>query len=233
MNLSRAILVVAIGVAVVVPLAAIVLIGIAGEVEPKVFHQEVLKASLQLFLIGVLGMLARELYKNYSTKKAEMQRAAEDARLKRAQEHNFRVSALNQLTQGYWGVKKCLHIIHGQRSSVSYKKQMHLIIDHRLQLQKLNNEIVAGMYALDHSKKIGEALSQLDEQLEKLVNEWTNKHLELARQEAEDETVAEKDRKVPSMIGNLAVLKSLWDDIDLIHGPFEEAANLIRRQVLF
>ena len=130
-------------------------------------------------------MLAREVYRSYSTQKAEIQRAADEASVKRTQDHNARVSVLNQLTQGYWGVKKCLHIIYGHKSALSYKNQMHLIIDHRLQLQKLNNEIVVGMYALDTSDRIGKWLTTLDEQLEKLVNEWTEMHLELSWQQSE------------------------------------------------
>ena len=108
---------------------------------------------------------------------------------------------------------------------------MHLIIDHRLQFQKLNNEIVAGMYALNKSDGIGKWLTTLDKQLQKLINEWTKMHLELSWQQSEDEKLAAADKKVPDMIDNLPELKSLWDDIDLIHKPFEEAANLIRSQL--
>ena len=225
---SLAIFIAVLSVTVAIPVNLIIVIGVSGDIEPKIFQQEVLKTSLQLFLIGVLSMLAREVHRSYSMQKAELQRAADEASVKRTQDHNARVSALNQLTQGYWGVKKCLYIIHGHKSALSYKKQMHLIIDHRLQLQKLNNEIVVGMYVLNMSDRIEKWLAILVDQLEKRVNEWTEMHLKLSWQQSEDEESAVANKKVPDMVENLPALKALWDDINLIHRPFEEAASLIR-----
>jgi hypothetical protein len=146
--------------------------------------------------------------------------------------HTARTQALTQLTKSYWAVKKSLSIIIADRSAKSYQEQMREIVDHRLALQQLDNDISAGMYALKDAHAIGQELAKIDAQLASLIDEWTKQFLRLSYSEAQDEKKPPEGKEVPHEIEKLVALNSVVANrFEVIHTPFEGAANNIRRQV--
>ena len=123
-------------------------------------------------------------------------------------------------------------VIEAHRSAKSYGEQIRVVIDHRLELQQLDNEISAGMYALDRAFEIGQALSEIDEQLGLVTDEWRDQYLMLSQLQKEDEELRPKDKKVPAEIERLPAFRVVRaDGFAAVHDPFERAANLIRPQV--
>jgi hypothetical protein len=180
---------------------------------------------LQLALIVVLGAYAKYLLDQYS---ADRQR--------RETQHQAQIEALNSLTKSYWQIKKAFHIIDAHRSAKSYGKQMRQIIDYRLELQRLNNEIQAGLYALDQVDidTIKTNLDEMDKRLGEVIDEWKVHYLRLSRLQNQDEaTDKPNEKKVPNEIGKLSVLGAIKKDgkYEAIHVPFESAVTPIRDQL--
>jgi hypothetical protein len=207
-------------------------------------HIEVAKALLNLLLVGIGFMLVKAIVERYvAARERERLESAQrevDARLnaERAEAaaraaHALRLKALTTLTSSYWNTKKALKIIEAHRSAKSYGEQIRVVIDHRLELQQLDNEISAGMYALDNAHEIGRALSEIDEQLGRVTDEWRDKYLMLSQLQKEDEeTLKPQDKKVPGEIERLPQFRAVRaNGFAALHDPFERAANLIRPQV--
>ncbi len=196
--------------------------------------KEAAKTILELVLIGVIGTYATFLFNQYATdRQKQLEKRERDAALREA-EHKSRVEALNALTTSYWQIKKALHIIGAHRSAKSYGEQMRLIIDYRLELQRLNNEIMASTYALNETDTISNNLSEMDDRLEELLEEWKSKYLGLSQLQKEDETTDDPKKKgVPSQIDALPALNRIKKDrFEALHGPFQRAAGPIRKQLL-
>jgi phage-related minor tail protein len=227
-------LVVVLGAIVVLVMAAIAAIYAQGAPSFRSeLEKEFAKALSQLVLIGVIGVLAKALVDDYAKAKEAARAATERARAADDAAHKARVGALAVLTENYWRIKKALHMIEAHKSAKTYGEQMRAIIDHRLALQQLHNEIVAGMRALRESEQIGQALYELDRRLEALVEEWTENYLRLSRLQKEDE--AENDaakKRVPSEIEKLTHLATVRANrFEAIHVLFERAANLMRNEI--
>jgi len=225
-------LVITISIAILIPLVIIAIVGFNGHLSKENFQLELLKTSLNLILIGGLGMLSKELLLDHSKRKLIEEQRLELERLKEVEEHKYRVEALNKLTENYWGIKKALHIIMGHKSAKSYKEQMHLIVDHRLNMQQLHNEVLGKVYNFNDIDGISNCLTILDEKLELLVNEWTKEYLDISWRQLIDEKSPPKDKQVPSMIKGLTELGSIWNKIGIIHDPYQVAAELMRREIL-
>ncbi len=219
-----------IGITIIVPLCVVLWIGVKGDVEE--FELTLLKTSLNLFLLGGIGMLSKELFLTYSKQKIKEEQDTQIALQKEKELHTQKIEALNRLTRGYWGIKKALHIIMAHRSAKSYKEQMHLIIDYRLDIQQLNNELKGKIFGFNCWDEIANELSELDKQINLLVDEWTDKHLELAWQQKTDETNPPEKKLVPERIESLPKLKRVWEDIKIVHDPYQKAANLMRGELL-
>jgi hypothetical protein len=177
-------------------------------------------------------MLSKELFQAYSKQKIQKEQDARMAREKEKEERTRKVEALNRLTEGYWGIKKALHIIMAYKSAKSYNEQMYHIIDYRLDLQQLNNEVLGDVYGFAHKQEISEELNMFDKKINLLVDEWTDNNLELSWQQIKDKDKPPKKKKVPELIASLPKLKCIWDDINIVHDPFKRAAKLIREEVL-
>jgi hypothetical protein len=228
MNISSKVLYTFLGIAILVPLILIIGIGIDNQVESKVYQEEILKASLNLLLLGVIGMLGKELLLAHTKQKLTEEQNAQREIQKEIDLRTHRIEALNKLTEGYWGIKKALHLIFAHKSAKSYKEQMHLIIDHRLKLQQLNNEIQGGLYEFAGAEEIAKELDAFDNQINELVNEWTKAHLALSWQQTIDEKEPPEKKAVPLMLNELENLNRVWGNIMVIHAPFQKAANQMR-----
>jgi len=196
--------------------------------------KEAAKVLLQLVLIGILGTCAKLLLDQYAAdRQRQMQQLERDSTLREAR-HKAHLDALNALTTSYWQIKKAFHIISAHRSAKSYGEQMLQIIDYRLTLQRLNNEIAANMYMLDDKAAITSNLTKMDEWLDKVLQEWRDVYLELSQLQKQDEaTDKPEEKKVPDRIDALPVLNRIKQDgFEALHGPFEKAADAIRRQLL-
>jgi len=206
-------------------------------------HIEVAKTLLNLLFVGVAAMLVKAVVDRYvaarerermesAHREAEARLNAERAEAAARAAHALRLKALTTLTNSYWNAKKALKIIEAHRSAKSYGEQIRVVIDHRLELQQLDNEISAGIYALDRAHEIGTALSEIDKQLGRVTDEWRDKYLMLSQLQREDETLKPQDKKVPGEIERLPEFKAVRaDGFAALHEPFERAANLIRPQV--
>jgi hypothetical protein len=188
---------------------------------------------LQLALIGILGASAKFLLDRYSADRQRRLDQSEREQEQREIEHKAQIKALNSLTTSYWQIKKALHIIDAHRSAKSYGAQVRQIIDYRLELQRLNNEIQAGLPELEEVDTIADNLFALDSQLEKVINEWKSNYLELSQLQNRDEAMQEPEKKkVPQRIGNLAELSATREDnFEAIHAPFVNAVTPIRDQL--
>jgi len=206
--------------------------------------QKAASTLLQLALIGILGAYAKFLLDQYSADRqrqlnesaANRQRQLDESarrRELRETKHQAQIEALNSLTTSYWQIKKAFHIIDAHRSAKSYGEQMRQIIDYRLELQRLNNEIEAGLYELDKADTITSNLSDMDDQLQKVIDEWKEHYLRLSQLQKHDEATDEPEKKkVPNEIGSLDVLGSIRKDkFKAIHGPFQRAVTPIREQL--
>ncbi|WP_291981271.1 hypothetical protein [Luteitalea sp.] len=195
-------------------------------------YLEVAKTALNLLFVGIAAMLARTVVDRYVAARERERAALERREAEASAAHARRLAALTTLTSSYWNVRKCLTIIDAHRSAKSYGEQIRLIIDHRLDLQQLDNDICAGMHALEQPFRIGNAIRALDAQLARLTDEWREKYLMLSQQQKADELVGPEAKKVPAAIEALPVLEALRaDKAPALHTPFEDAAGLIRRQV--
>ena len=189
---------------------------------------------LQLGLLGTLGAYAKFLLDEYSADRQRQLAEADRERELRETKHTSQIKALNSLTTNYWQIKKALHIIDAHRSAKSYGEQMRQIIDYRLELQRLNNEIAAGLYALEDADSITQSLSEMDARLEAVMKEWQSQYLRLSQLQKQDEaTDKAEDGRVPDEIGSLPELNAIRQDrFKAIHGPFERAAAPIRGQLV-
>jgi hypothetical protein len=192
--------------------------------------KEAASTLLQLALIGILGAFAKYLLDRYSADRQRRLDQSEREQEQREIEHKAQINALNSLTTSYWQIKKALHIIDAHRSAKSYGAQVRQIIDYRLELQRLNNEIQAGLYALDDVDTIKSNLDAMDNRLEDVIDEWKANYLELAQLQNRDEKRRRSRKKVPDKIGDLAALKKMRGDGDFkaIHVPFQNAVTPIR-----
>ena len=206
-------------------------------------HIEVAKTLLNLVFVGIAAMLLKTVVDRYVAarererlesvqREAEARVNAERAETAAKTAHAARLNALTTLTNSYWNAKKALKIIEAHRSAKSYGEQIRVVIDHRLELQQLDNEISAGMYSLDHTQDIGAALSEIDAQLGRVTDEWRDKYLMLSQLQKVDETVDPADKKVPGEIERLPAFNAVRaNGFAALHDPFERAAQLIRQQV--
>lgn len=205
---------------------------VAGAAGRTALELELAKALLTFVLIGVAAMFVKAGLDENVAAKARALIAAEQAEAKRKADHALRVKSLATVTTSYWNIKKALKIVEANRSALSYGKQVQIILDHRLELQQLDNEIMAGTLALSQTKEICEALHAMDKRLEAIIDEWRDKYLGLAQLQIEDEKVPPKQKKVPAEIDALPAFRAIREqEFQAIHGPFEIAANLIRNQV--
>ena len=221
-------------VVMAISVALFLLIFVTSDATAQVeLRKELAKVLLQIAAVGAVGAYLKHLLQQYATERQEQLEKTEQARASQEAKHKSRLQALNLLTTNYWQIKKSLHIILAHRSALSYGKQMREIIDFRLELQRLNNEIEAAMYDLDRKDDIGNFLKTMDGHLERLINEWKKEYLPLSRQQKKDEeTNNPLKKKVPGRIEGLTELnKIMTKEFAALHDPFEEAANLIRDQL--
>jgi hypothetical protein len=184
---------------------------------------ELAKTLLQLALIVVVGAYVTTLFAGYAAT-----RAAEETKYRNL------VQALESLSTSYWQVKKALYIILAHRSAKSYGEQIRQIVDLRLDLQRLDNEISSGMYPPIQSKgSVTCNLGQLDKCLGRVIDEWKHNYWRLSQLQNQDETaVKPEDRRVPAELDRLPELTAaISHDFVAIHQPFEDAANEIRAQI--
>jgi hypothetical protein len=207
--------------------------------------KELAKTLLQLVLIGIVGVFAKHLFdravenQRQATEELQHKRDLEEAERQRTRardeaEHKALVTALDSLTTNYWQIKKALHIIAAHRSAKSYGEQMRQIIDFRLQLQRLDNEISAGMYPLiERQGVVTQSLLKLDSRLGDLTDEWRVHYWRLARVQERDEKIEDPEKKqVPGEIDKLLELEKIREDnFKDFHQLFENAANEIRRLI--
>jgi regulator of replication initiation timing len=202
-----------------------------------IFQADLLKkvssTLLQLVLLGTLGAYAKYLLDQHSANRQRQLAEADRERKLREDKHTFQIRALNSLTTNYWQIKKALFIICANQSAKSYKEQMHQIIDYRLELQKLNNEIEADPSGLEDTKIIN-SLKEMDGQLDAVIEEWRERNLELSQLQNRDEKIEEIEKKrVPKEMASLPKLKEISDNrFELIHVPFQIAATAIREQLV-
>jgi hypothetical protein len=196
--------------------------------------KEAAKTLLQLVLIGVGGTYAKFLLDQYVTERQRQIEQLERDNTLREARRKARIEALNALTTSYWQIKKAFHIISAHRSAKSYGEQMRQIIDYRLELQRLNNEIAANMYVLDDKEAITGNLTEMDGCLEEVLQEWKDVYLQLSQLQKQDEaTDKPEEKKVPHKIDALPELNRIKQDrFKAFHGLFEKAANPIRKQIL-
>jgi len=191
---------------------------------------------LQLVLLGTLGAYAKYLLDQQLANRQRQLAEADRERKLREDKHTSQINALNSLTTNYWQIKKAFHIICAHQSAKSYGEQMRQIIDYRLELQRLNNEIAAGLYglALEDTKIINDSLREMDDQLNAVMEEWKDHHLKLSQLQKRDEvTDKPEDKMVPKEIASLPKLNAISQNgFTLIHGPFEIAAAPIRKQLV-
>jgi hypothetical protein len=199
-------------------------------------RKETGKILLQLALIGILGAYAKFLLDGYAAARQQEVERLERERESRETKYKTQLEALNSLTTSYWEIKKAFHIIGAHRSAKSYGEQIRQIIDYRLKLQRLHNEIAAGLYGLDDQdiSTIRENLSEMDTRLQEVIDEWKSHYLRLSRLQKQDEaTNVPEQKRVPSEIDALPVLNQIGQDgFNAIHSPFESAAAPIRNQIL-
>jgi hypothetical protein len=232
-------------VAVLVSLA---LLGLVNEriTDPRSRDQlliEAAKTLLYLLVIGVAAVVVKAVVDQHvaarereriesAQREAEARLNAERAAITTRAEHALRLKALTKLTNSYWNAKKALTIIEAHRSARSYGEQIRVVIDRRLELQQLDNEISAGLYAVNRALEIGTALSEIHKQLGRVTDEWRDKYLMLSQLQRDDEELQPQDKKVPGEIERLLEFKAVRaDGFAALHEPFERAANLIRPQV--
>jgi hypothetical protein len=117
---------------------------------------------------------------------------------------------------------------------MSYGEQMRQIVDYRLELQRLHNAIAAGLHALDEDDidTITRNLSEMDEQLGKVIDEWKVQYLRLSQLQKHDEATDEpNETKVPNAISKLSELGATREDgFKAIHSPCVNAVTPIREQ---
>lgn len=206
-------------------------------------HIEVAKTLLNLLFVGIAAVLVKAVVDRYvaarererlesAQREAQARLSADRAAAAATAAHALRLKALTTLTNSYWNAKKALKIIEAHRSAKSYGEQIRVVIDHRLELQQLDNEISAGMYALDHAHEIGTSLGEIDDQLGRVTDEWRDKYLTLSQLQKEDERLEPQDKKVPGEIERLPAFRAVRaNGFAALHDPFEKAANRIRPQV--
>ncbi|HEX5838895.1 MAG TPA: hypothetical protein VFY26_13760 [Anaerolineales bacterium] len=206
------------------------------------FRVELLKEAartiLQLLLVGMLGAFATFLFTEYAADRDKRIQAREREDALQADQHRSRLEALNTLTRLYWETRKAFDIIDAHRSAKSYGEQMRQIIDYRTEFQRLDNEIVAGMYAVENEEtrnSIGKCLFQMIQLLKQAIEEWKTQYLRLSRLQLQDEKQEDPQmREVPREIDNLPVLAQLrQDNFQTLHDLFEEAAGPLREQLRF
>jgi hypothetical protein len=205
--------------------------GLAGNRDQ--LYLEIAKTALNLLFVGVAAMLAKTVVDRYvaarERERIESERHEAEARTIRAR----RLEALTSLTRSYWNTRKALEIIEAHRSAKSYGEHVRALIDHRLDLQQLDNEIGAGLHELKDAYTIANAIRELANQLDRVTQEWRDHYLTLSQLQKADELVGPEAKKVPAEIERLLVLGAVRaNEFSAIHDPFERAANLIRQQVL-
>src|SRR5262245_25768082 len=114
-----------------------------------------------LLQVAVLGVLAAAVK---FVLEAHAQEQAHEAALRQT-----RVQVLNQLTEGYFAVKKALHVIDAYRTAEVYGEQVRSIIDQRYVFQRISNEAQGHLYEFedaeltrftDHLKALDAPLSE-------------------------------------------------------------------------
>jgi hypothetical protein len=198
--------------------------------------KEAAKTILQLLLLGLLGAFASFLFTEYAAKRDKQNQMLERKNALKAAQHQSRLEALNTLTHLYWETRKAFDIIDAHRSARSYGEQMRQIIEYRIELRRLDNEIVAGMYAINDKEtreSIGKCLFELIHLLRQAIEEWKTQYLRLSGLQVQDEKLEDpKKKKVPQEIDKLPVLARLrQDNFQTLHDLFEEAARPIREQL--
>lgn len=206
-------------------------------------NTEIAKTLLSLVFVGIVAMgvktvvddhLATEQYKRQildaqtvETRDAE-RRADEQEKADKA----LRMKALATLTASYWNIKKSLKLIETNRSAKTYGEQMALVMNGRLELQQLDNDIMAGTHALGFTREICAALTEIERHLASACDEWRETYLELSHQQKLDEQLPPEQKTVPDRLDALVALGSVRaNEFEAIHVPFETAANLMRGQV--
>jgi hypothetical protein len=184
--------------------------------------KEAAKTIPQLLLIGLLGAFASFLFTEYARDKALQ-----------AAQHKSRLKALNKLTSLYWETRKAFDIIDAHRSAKSYGEQMRQIIDYRIEFQRLDNDIAAGIYAVKDGEATGKSLFDLINLLKEAIEEWEKEYLRLSRLQIQDEKQEDPaKKKVPQEIDKLPTLACLKrNDFKTLHDHFEKAARPIREQL--
>lgn len=209
--------------------------------------KEIAKLLAQLITIGIVGAYAKYLFDKYrddrqhqreifeSKQREEKQNKAEEQRYFETK-HKVQLEALNSLTTSYWEIKKAFHIISAHRSAKSYGEQIRNIIDYRLKLQRLHNEIKAGLYYFKSKDvdDISKNLSTMDSRLSEVVDEWKSEYLRLSQLQKKDEKTEDiKDKCVPNEIDSLTILNKIKANLfNAIHKPFENAVTPMRNELL-
>ncbi len=194
------------------------------------------KILLQLMLIGILGAYAKSLLDGYAVDRQLEKERSERERELRETNYKMQLEALNSLTTSYWEIKKAFHIIYAHQSAKSYGEQVRQIIDYRLTLQRLHNEVLAGLYGLDDQSvnAMSVNLSEMDTRLQEVLDEWRDNYLRLSQLQKQDEKTDDPNQKrVPKEIDKLPTLKKIKQDgFAAIHIPFEGAVTPMRDQIL-
>jgi len=206
---------------------------------------EVAKTALNLIFVGVATMLVKIVVEQYfaardrerlesAQREAAARLSAERVEAAAKDTHERRLKALASLTNNYWNAKKALKIIEAHRSAKSYGEQVRVVIDHRLALQQLANEIRAGVYALDGADEIDGALGEIDRMLAGVIDEWRDQYLRLSQLQKQDEAQEDPQfKKVPGEIDRLPNFNAARENsYAALHDSFERAAGIIRSQVL-
>jgi hypothetical protein len=198
--------------------------------------KEAARTILQLLLIGMLGAFASFLFTEYASARDKEFQTRENRKALQASQHQSRLEALNTLTRLYWETRKAFDIIDAHRSAKSYGEQMRQIIEYRIELKRLDNEIAAGMYAINDKatrESIGKCLFELIHLLREAIEEWKTQYLRLSGLQVQDEKLEDpKKKKVPQEIDKLPILAGLrQDNFQTLHDLFEEAARPIREQL--
>jgi hypothetical protein len=181
------------------------------------------KAAFQAGIVGLLVAGAKFALDEYQAERES-----------RTAKHRALLVALNSLTESHWEIKKALLVVDAHGSAKSYGEQMRLMVDHRLSLQRLHNEVDAGLYDLGAAAKtVSASLGEIDQPLDELTHEWKAEYLRLSGLQSEDMEISDTEKKrVPAAIAALPVLRKVRaDDFAAIHEPFERAAEPFRQRL--
>jgi hypothetical protein len=159
--------------------------------------KEVAKTSLQLVAIVIIGSYAKYL----------LDQSAEERKKKEAR-RRYQMDLLNEITTNYWRIRKAIQIIDVSQTRTRYWEQIGNIIDLRIEVLKIKNNISANLYGLDESSVITRSLERMIKMLNEIIKECREKAPELLQLEKNGEL-----DKIPAVIANLRALNKIKEDI--------------------